>query len=242
MISKRLTKTQKNQILEGYRLGETTNNLAVKFNCSSNTINRTVKNMLSNEEYKIVKDKRLKINKTKTDSFSDRKINKEHVDLEISLNQINKSEIENLSKSEKDLIDNNIARIKLSSFDDQKFEEIAPLESSFDFDIDKRKIDLKSLDNECLPESVYMIVDKKVELDSQPISDMPEWSFLPEDELKREAILLFANQRSAKRSCARNQRVIKIPNSKIFQTTKTFLISKGITRLIIDDCLISLID
>ena len=85
-----------------------------------------------------------------------------------------------------------------------------------------------------------MIVDKKVELDSQPISDFPEWSFLPENELKRNAILLFSNQRSAKRSCSRNQRVIKIPNTSIFKISKPYLISKGITRLILDDALIAL--
>ena len=70
-----------------------------------------------------------------------------------------------------------------------------------------------------------MIVDKKVELDLQPISDLPEWSFLPENELKRNAILLFANQRSAKRNCSRNQRVIKIPNTSIFKISKSYLIS-----------------
>ena len=43
-----------------------------------------------------------------------------------------------------------------------------------------------------------MVVDKKVELELQLISDLPEWNFLPENELQRKAILLFSNQRSAK--------------------------------------------
>ena len=114
--------------------------------------------------------------------------------------------------------------------------------SSFDFDSKNQKSEFKILNYESLPESVYMIVDKKVELDLQPISDLPEWSFLPENELKRIAILLFSNQRSAKRICSRNQRVIKIPNTNIFKLSKSYLISKGITRLIIEDSIIGLDD
>ena len=87
-----------------------------------------------------------------------------------------------------------------------------------------------------------MIVDKKVELELQLISDLPEWSFLPENELQRKAILLFANQRSAKRICSRSQRVIKIPNTSIFKISKPYLISKGITRLILEDSIIGLDD
>jgi len=85
-----------------------------------------------------------------------------------------------------------------------------------------------------------MIVDKKVELELKLISDLPEWSFLPSNELERNAILLFTNQRSAKRSCSRNQRVIKIPNTNIFKLSKSYLISKGITRLILEDSIIAI--
>ena len=85
-----------------------------------------------------------------------------------------------------------------------------------------------------------MIVDKKVELDLQLISDLPEWNFLPADELQRNAILLFSNQRSAKRICSRTQRVIKIPNTSVFELSKSYLISKGITRLILEDSIIAL--
>ena len=128
---------------------------------------------------------------------------------------------------------------KNQDFDDN-FAEIAPLVSSFDFDLQKQKSDFEILDFECLPESVYMIVDKKVELELQLISDLPEWSFLPENELQRKAILLFSNQRSAKRICSRSQRVIKIPNTSVFKLSQSYLISKGITRLILEDSIIGL--
>ncbi len=125
---------------------------------------------------------------------------------------------------------------------DSNFEEIVPLISDFDFDLETQTSDYEILNYESLPESVYMIVDKKVELDLQPISNLPEWSFLPENELQRNAILLFSNQRSAKRICSRNQRVIKIPNTSVFKLSKSYLISKGITRLILEDSIIGLDD
>ena len=127
-----------------------------------------------------------------------------------------------------------------SQVDDNNFEEIVPLLSTFDFETHDQKIDCQNLDKVTLPESLYMLVDKKVELESQTISELPEWSFLPESELQRRAVLLFPDQRTAKRNCSRNQRVIKIPNTSIFRLSKSYLVAKGITRLILKDSLISL--
>ena len=215
MISSRLTKTQKDEILCAYRAGDSSNSLAEKYSCTTNTIIRTVKTLLSDHEYKILKDKRSKISDKKFKRFDNENVQESQEDLSIKIDQE---------------IDNN------------DFELIEPLLSGFDFDEDKSKSDFEILNYESLPESVYMIVDKKVELDLQLISDFPEWSFLPENELKRKALLLFANQRSAKRSCSRNQRVINIPNTSIFKLSKSYLISKGVTRLIIEDSIIALDD
>ena len=65
MISRRLTKIQKDEIVEAYRGGQSTTALAEKYNCSSNTINRTVKTLLSDIEYKLLKEKRLRSNNKK---------------------------------------------------------------------------------------------------------------------------------------------------------------------------------
>ena len=58
MVSRRLTKTQKTEILEAYRSGDNTNALAEKYHCTPNTINRTVKTLLSEIEYTLLKKKR----------------------------------------------------------------------------------------------------------------------------------------------------------------------------------------
>jgi len=271
MISRRLTKTQKSEILDSYRAGDNTNLIAKNYNCTPNTINRTVKTLLSENEYKLLKKNRAKIgnkNEKFVDSklIKDKKENLENANALISLKEIVQEEDLNV-KVDKGSHGFEFAKIPSSDIDDStedsisddlinknhnmdennptfdnKFEEIAPLLSSFDFDLNNKKSDFEILNYESLPESVYMIVDKKVELDLQPISGLPEWSFLPENELQRNAILLFPNQRSAKRICSRNQRVIKIPNTSIFKLSKPYLISKGITRLILEDSIIGLDD
>ena len=276
MVSRRLTKTQKTEILEAYRSGDNTNALAEKYHCTPNTINRTVKTLLSESEYTLLKKKRSKIINKKEKLVENEKVKQKKEDLEkeslvISFKEkvkekvkeedqylkVNEeyhrfgvNEITSLDPEDADeFVEDQYSVIQKSkdydkdinnqNFDDN-FEEIAPLVSGFDFDLQKQKSDFEILDYECLPESVYMIVDKKVELELQLISDLPEWSFLPENELQRKAILLFSNQRSAKRICSRSQRVIKIPNTSVFKLSQSYLISKGITRLILEDSIIGL--
>jgi len=272
MVSRRLTKTQKTEILEAYRSGDNTNALAEKYHCTPNTINRTVKTLLSESEYTLLKKKRSKIINKKEKLVENEKVKQKKEDLEkesllISFKEKVKEEDQYLKVNEAysrlvideitsldpedadEFVEDQYSVIQKSkdfakdinnqNFDDN-FEEIAPLVSGFDFDLQKQKSDFEILDYECLPESVYMIVDKKVELELQLISDLPEWSFLPENELQRKAILLFSNQRSAKRICSRSQRVIKIPDTSIFKISQSYLISKGITRLILEDSIIGL--
>ena len=111
MISRRLTKTQKVEILEAYSSGDNTNYLAEKYNCTSNTINRTVKNFLTESEYALLKKNRLKINK-KTIKGKKKDIEKEN-----SLNKLTekvKEEHFSVTVNEKS--------------DTAEFAEIAPLE------------------------------------------------------------------------------------------------------------------
>ncbi len=270
LMSKRLAKDQKIEIVEAYRAGQNTNDIAEKYSCSSNTINRTVKALLSSSEYRILKEKRLKINsknekslnnklvKDQNLAFEDNEVdfnsNTEEVDDFLNIDKTFDKKIEDeiknlLIKDSKNLkvesasfssVDEKINSSECNQDLENNFEEIAPLLSNYDFNLEKKNLNIEIQNHEILPESVYMIVDKKVELESQSISELPEWSFLPENELKRNAILLFPNQRSAKRSCSRNQRVIKIPNTSVFKVSKSYLVSKGITRLILEDSIIAL--
>ena len=91
-----------------------------------------------------------------------------------------------------------------------------------------------------LPDSVYMLVDKVVELDPRPLSDFPELGTLDSSDQERQAICLYASPRSAKRQCGRNQRVIRVPDTNVFTLTTSYLLARGITRLVLEGSLIAL--
>ena len=96
------------------------------------------------------------------------------------------------------------------------------------------------LESAPLPASLYMLVDKTVELQARPLSDFPELGALPDDEQARQALVVFANPRQAKRQCGRTQRVIKMPDSQVIQRTATYLVGQGITRLVLEGALYAL--
>jgi hypothetical protein len=96
------------------------------------------------------------------------------------------------------------------------------------------------LESAPLPASLYMLVDKTVELQARPLSDFPELGALPDDEQARQALVVFANPRQAKRQCGRTQRVIKMPDSQVIQRTATYLVGQGITRVVLEGSLYAL--
>ena len=275
-VAKRLKENQKLEILEGYRLGKSSIDLALEHGCTPNTVIRTVKAMLPAQEYKSLKKSRVKENDLKIkDSSQKTKITDELKKVDRSINDFQKVNSKSLStkflnqspselvRKENDL--NKIASEALAldnteNFDDEIstednnnvddilrdnnqtsiFKELVPLVSDFGFEERQQKVPLKELSSGILPEIIYMLVDKTVELELISLNDLPQWSFLPESEKERQVISLFATQRAAKRNCSRGQRVIKVPDSNVFVITKHFLLSKGITRLVLEDSLIAL--
>ena len=85
-----------------------------------------------------------------------------------------------------------------------------------------------------------MIVDKKIELEVKFLKDYPEWQFLPASDLDRKTIQIFFDLKIAKRYCAKEKKVIKIPNTKVFKIAAPYLISRGISRIVTSDKLIAL--
>jgi len=85
-----------------------------------------------------------------------------------------------------------------------------------------------------LPGSVYLLVDKTVELEPRPLREFTELGSLPAEEQDRRALMLYANPRQAKRQCGRSQRVIKVPDSGLLQRRSSYLVAQGITRLVLE--------
>ena len=85
-----------------------------------------------------------------------------------------------------------------------------------------------------------MIVDNKIELKTKFLRDFPAWEFLPHDDLNRKTIEIFFDQKEAKRACNKESKVIKVPNTQVFKIVAPKLVSRGITRIVTSDKLISL--
>ena len=85
-----------------------------------------------------------------------------------------------------------------------------------------------------------MIVGKQVELETKLLREYAEWSFLSEEDLNRNTIEIFYDLKAAKRSANKDQRVIKVPNSNVFNITAPILKARGISRIVSSEVLIAL--
>ena len=120
-----------------------------------------------------------------------------------------------------------------------QFMELTPLDYEIDNSVQKdlSSIPIKDIN---FPKIVYMIVDKKIELEIKYLKDYPNWEFLSKEELNRKTIEIFTELKNAKRFCTKDQKVLKVPNSEVFQIVAPLLLSRGISRIISEDKLIAL--
>jgi hypothetical protein len=92
-----------------------------------------------------------------------------------------------------------------------------------------------------LPRTCYIAIDKFAEPVVRPLKDFAELGQIPAEEIQQRTLPVFDNHRIAKRFAnQRTQRVIKIPDSRIFQKTIVHMRSKGIARLLVDGNIYSL--
>ena len=80
----------------------------------------------------------------------------------------------------------------------------------------------------------------KIELSTKQLKDFPEWQFLPHNDLERKTIAIYFDLKIAKRSCHKEHKVIKVPNTNVFKIVAPILISRGISRIVTEEKLISL--
>lgn len=94
-----------------------------------------------------------------------------------------------------------------------------------------------------LPPQCYLVVERvSSELVVLPLKTFASLGQIPEDEGDHRTLPVFDNQRVARRFSRRNQRVIKVPDGNLLQTTRPYLQAKGITRLLIDGHVFALED
>ena len=59
------------------------------------------------------------------------------------------------------------------------------------------------------PKIVYMIVDKKIELEIKLLKDYPEWQFLSQEDLNRKTIEIFFDLKLQKDLVIKNKKLLK---------------------------------
>ena len=138
---------------------------------------------------------------------------------------------------ELNVLNENIVASNFAPID--SFFEIAPIDYEMD-NSSRKELSSVPLSEVDFPKVVYMIVDKKIELEIKLLKDFPEWEFLPHDDLNRKTIEIFFDINLAKRSCNKEQKVIKVPNTDVFRIATPILIEKGISRIVCAENLIAL--
>lgn len=214
-MAKRISEKQKQEIVDEFVKKKSLEEISENFHFTKLTIIRNLKKILGEKKY----DQLLELTKSSVLSQSSKNI--KHQKLSDTTTQ------KNFDESSKD-----------SGLEDV-FLEIAPLNLEIDNLPQKDLSSISILDVE-LPKTVYMVVDKEIELETKLLKEYTQWNFLSEEDLSRNTIEIFNDIKSAKRSSKKDQKVIKVPNSNVFKITASILKSRGISRIVSSELLIAL--
>ena len=224
-LAKRLTEKQKEEIKINFLDNQSVEFLSEKFNCTKTTIIRNLKKSLGEIKYNEILNR---LNAT----FDLKNKNL----LENDNQQIN--EKNKINKSDDTSISIGISNEdKINPF--ESFIEITPLDHDFEA-VSQKDISSIPLSEIKLPNMVFLIVKKEIELETKYLKDYPEWQFLPQNDLKRKTIEIHFDLKTAKRICNKDQKVIKVPNTDVFRIVAPILMSRGISRIVTAENLISI--
>jgi len=215
-------------MVQSFESGLSIEVLSQEYNCSNSTIIRNLKKNLGELKYK-------EFSKNSKSLKAETKVIKNKTKDLQKTNSYN----QDFKKDSNDsyITNENITASHFTTTD--SFFEIAPLDYEVDSSLRKElsSVPLSEVD---FPKVVFLIVDKKIELDIKLLKDFPEWEFLPDDDLNRKTIEIFIDLNLAKRSCKKEQKVLKVPNTDVFRIAAPNLIAKGISRIVCEEHLIAL--
>ena len=225
-MAKRLSEKQIEEIVQLFTSGKTVDNLSREFDFTKLTISRNLKKNLGEKKYKELIQK----NKASNQSISHKeenfpKGNTKDISEKIQKDNFVNNQTENNQEEE---------YLHINSFT-----EITPLNCEIDNALQKDFSSVPMSEFE-FPNMVYMIVDKKIELETKYLKEYSEWQFLSKDELNRKTIQIYVDLKNAKKFCNREQKVIKVPNTNVFKIVAPLLLSRGISRIVSEDKLIAL--
>ena len=214
-MPKKLSEIEKKTMIDSFISGMTIDKLAQKYNCTKLTITRHLKKGVNEEVFKELVKKNT---------------SKDKIELNIKNDLQNKDSKKLTFDEQSD---------EESKFLTSSFIEIAPLNVELNNESQK---DLASTPISMIefPKIVYMIVDVRMELETKILKDYADWQFLSEEELNKKTIEIYFDMKIAKRFCRKEQKVIKVPDTNVFKIVAPILLSRGISRIVCPEKLISL--
>jgi len=213
-MPKKVSEKEKQAMVNGFLNGETILELSEKFNCSKPTISRHLKKQIEEHKFKEL----TKVNGQK-----------------IQLGKIKEEKPHDFFEEKSSQEELNFEKISI----DETFIEIAPLNYDVD-NLPQKDLSSVPIGDVKFPNIVYMVVDKKIELETKYLKEYPNWQFLSQEELKRKTIEIYLDLKIAKRFCNKEQKVIKVPNTDVFRIVAPILLKRGISRIVSQDKLIAL--
>ena len=222
-MAKRLSEKQKEEIKINFLDNQSVEILSEKFNCTKTTIIRNLKKSLGEKKYKEILNRL-----NEPFDIEGQNLLENDNKQTFEENTIKKTEDTSIGISNED---------KISPF--ESFIEITPLDHDFE-DVTQKDISSIPLSEIKLPNMVFLIVKKEIELETKYLKDYPEWQFLPQNDLKRKTIEIHFDLKTAKRMCNKDQKVIKVPNTDVFRIVAPILMSRGISRIVTAENLISI--
>ena len=245
MPAPRLNDSQKEELVDRYRQGETAQALAVAFGCSPNTVSRVLKAALDPAEMEAIKrQSRGRTPAPVADPIPVAEASPAQPESEAVVFQGEPEPDQAPTPTPAPADEDEPTTLAIDDADD--FGDDGLDDSDGDDDGDDTDADplvaadpavvveAKPLIPGALPTSVYMLVDKTVELQPRPLAEFTELGSLPEDEQALQALMLYTNPRQAKRQCGRTQRVIKVPDAGVLERRSSYLVAQGITRLVVE--------
>ena len=243
MPAPRLNDSQKEELVDRYRQGETAQALAAAFGCSPNTVSRVLKAALDPAEMEAIKrQSRGRTPAPVADPIPEAEASPAPAQPENVLFQGEPEPDQAPTPAAADEDEpTTLAIDDADDFGDDGLDDSDGENDSDEADADPLVVadpavvvEAQPLIPGALPASVYMLVDKTVELQPRPLAEFTELGSLPEDEQTLQALMLYTNPRQAKRQCGRTQRVIKVPDAGVLERRSSYLVAQGITRLVVE--------
>ncbi|WNC52753.1 MULTISPECIES: helix-turn-helix domain-containing protein [unclassified Thermosynechococcus] len=225
MTYKRLSDSERQRVFQQYTAGQTIKALAAEFGVSENTIRRVIKQM--EEEAAAPEAPLLAV--AATDDMS------EEEDLEdVETAEAVVLDEDDYSDAEDD---------DLEDDDDEELEGDIPLPDLADVEV-VQSVEVIPLAEAVLPRPCYVVVDRRAELLTRPLEAFRGLGALSSEEAQQSTLPIFDSRPVALRYSQQNQRlykasdvqwrktVIKVPDGEMLRKVRSYLQSKGITRLL----------